>query len=143
MYTTSLRQVTRIGVYGVTIQNDSVLLTTKGQAGCYRGLLDLPGGGIEFAETQEAALRREYKEEVAMTFERMELLDNYTSVLTFDDTQGPFVFHHIGQVYMLHNVTSIPEGIPEDPFAWYSLHELRADQLTPFAKAALKAYASG
>lgn len=40
---------THIGAYGIIIRNDKIALVRKARGG-YKGKLDLPGGGIEFAE---------------------------------------------------------------------------------------------
>ena len=42
-------------------------LLIRQKRGPYAGKLDFPGGGIEFGESPEQALRREFAEEVANT----------------------------------------------------------------------------
>ena len=44
------------GVYGIVIKDASILLIRK-HGGPYDGMLDLPGGTIEFGETFEDALK--------------------------------------------------------------------------------------
>jgi mutator protein MutT len=129
----SLKKVTRIGVYAVARRMGTILLTTKG-GGCYNGLLDLPGGGIEFGETIEIALRREFQEEVAMTFSTMKFMNNFTCMNHFPNLADPFSFHQIGLVYEVTGFETIPDAIGEDEFAWYSVEQLQLHELTPFAK---------
>lgn len=138
MYIMTIKQSTRIGVYGIAIQDEKILLVHKGDRGCYRGLLDLPGGGIEFGETQEQALRREFLEEVGMTFEQMSVVDNVSHYLEALDSVPPYVFHQLGQLYSVTNLCVSADHIPEGEFGWYSLKELNIDSLTPFAKEAVR-----
>lgn len=130
----TIKQCTRIGVYGIAINNESILLVHKGYGGCYSGLLDLPGGGIEFGETQEQALRREFIEEVGMTFERMSIFDNVSHYLEVFDSTPPYIFHQLGQLYTVTNPVSSPEYTPEGGFDWYLIEDLKLERLTPFAK---------
>ena len=47
-----------IGIYGLSIKDDKILLIKK-KTGPYDGKLDLPGGTIEFCERPSEALKRE------------------------------------------------------------------------------------
>ncbi len=49
----------RVSAYGLIIKNDQLLLTKNRE----KKLFDVPGGGIEFGETIEQAIRREALEE--------------------------------------------------------------------------------
>lgn len=131
---TELRKVIRIGVYGVALQDNMILLTSKGTCGCYAGLLDLPGGGVEFGESPEETLRREFQEEVGMSFAEMKLLDNLSHTQDVHNVPDPFAFHQLGQIYSVTGVHAIPDVLAQDEFAWYPLAALRPEQLTPFAK---------
>ena len=148
----NLRQVIRLGVYAVAIQDNQILLTMKGKDGCYAGLLDLPGGGVEFGENAEMTLAREFKEEVGMMFDSMKLMDNLSHtqyVDTIVKTQcidnlsrlkpalhpnDPFSFHHLGQIYEVFGFQGIQGVVAEDEFAWYAIDKLELSCLTPFAK---------
>jgi 8-oxo-dGTP pyrophosphatase MutT (NUDIX family) len=57
------------------------LLVVRQKRGPYAGKLDFPGGGIEFGESAELALRREFSEEVAMEFDSLQLIDNLTATV--------------------------------------------------------------
>jgi len=54
-----------------------------------------PGGGVEFGETSEEALRREIREELATEIENPRLLGVLENIFTYDGQQG----HEIVFVY--------------------------------------------
>ena len=54
----------RVGSYGLIIKDNRIALIKKARGG-YKGLLAIPGGGIEHDETPEEALVRELDEEAA------------------------------------------------------------------------------
>lgn len=136
-FTLRLRQVTRLGVYGVLVKDQKILLIKK-QKGCYKGLLDLPGGGIEFGETPEETLRREIQEEVGMTFEHMLWVDNLSHCQDVLDIDDPASFHHLGHIYRISGESVLIGAEPEEQFEWYPLRNLDLQMLTPFARAACK-----
>lgn len=59
---------TRIGVYGLLIEDEKLLMIKKSR-GPYKGKYDLPGGKIEEGESPEKALVREFKEETGLDIE--------------------------------------------------------------------------
>jgi 8-oxo-dGTP pyrophosphatase MutT (NUDIX family) len=73
-----MEQISRFGAYGILLKDSKILLTLK-RRGPYQGLWDLPGGGIEFGETPEQALKRELLEEVSTVAERFEFLYHSTT----------------------------------------------------------------
>lgn len=94
------RQVTRIGVYGIAMEKEKIL-TVRQTRGPYAGKFDFPGGGIEFGESMEQALRREFLEEVAMEFDSMNLIDNLSATIQVAQTasKSSYTFHQIGMIY--------------------------------------------
>jgi ribosomal protein S18 acetylase RimI-like enzyme/8-oxo-dGTP pyrophosphatase MutT (NUDIX family) len=127
-------KVSRTGVYGAAIIDNRILLVTQ-QKGPYAGKLDFPGGGIKFAETIEAALRREFQEETQMTFASMELMDNLTVFVekTVSSSGAPMDFHQIGMIYKVFGVCAIDNSTPEElPHAWYDISSLHAENSSPF-----------
>ena len=132
----SLRRITRVGVYGVIMEADQILLITK-RAGCDRGLFDLPGGGMEFGETHEEALRREFAEEVAMEFSSWRLFDAVTHTREVRDGQEHFLFYQLAHLYIVDGWKNMPHVTAEEEFGWHPLHSLRKEQLTPLARTIL------
>lgn len=124
--------VSRTGVYGIVLQNEKLLLI-KQQNGPYAGKFDLPGGGIEPGETIEEALRREFKEEVAMDFESMQLEENFSSRIESQDRNGnPYILHRIGLIYLVHGVIPLQNQMPEMKSFWIDPKELSEEMISPF-----------
>jgi ADP-ribose pyrophosphatase YjhB (NUDIX family) len=115
-----LSKVTRMGVYGVAIQNGKILLV-KQKAGPFKGRYDFPGGGIEFGESPEEALRREFSEEVAMDFSAHTFLDNISSVLQVGQE---YVFYQIGMIYEVFGLQGIEGCKGELEYFWVDLKTL-------------------
>lgn len=131
------KKITRYGAYGIIVQDSKLLLTQK-RAGPYKGLWDLPGGGIEFGETPEVALKREIQEETGLLAKQTELLTVMTNFGEYSNSEGPFHFHHIGIIYRVHNISSLAHVVPEEKMRWITIHEVNSDELTPFANQAWK-----
>jgi len=95
-------RITRVGVYGVATKDDKLLLI-KQPKGPYAGKFDFPGGGIEFGESPEQTLAREFMEEVAMEFDSSFLYTNLTATLHVSATitSEPYLFFHIGMIYKI------------------------------------------
>ena len=75
-------------VIGVAIRDDRILAgegfdSRKGER-FYRP----PGGGIDFGETSEAALRREWREELEAELAQTEYLGTLESVFTYEGRPG-------------------------------------------------------
>ncbi|KZL30449.1 MULTISPECIES: NUDIX domain-containing protein [Rhodococcus] len=56
----------------------------------------LIGGGIEFGETAEAALRREFAEELGVTLGSVELLEVVENIFEFEGRPGHEIVHVFG-----------------------------------------------
>ena len=89
-----------LGVYGLIIKENKILLINK-VTGPYDGKLDLPGGTIEYGESPEDTLKREFLEETGI-----EIIDykiyNADSVIVDWNYQGmPIKTHHIGIFYII------------------------------------------
>jgi ADP-ribose pyrophosphatase YjhB (NUDIX family) len=96
------RQVMRVGVYGVAMNEGKVLLI-KQKTGPFTGLYDFPGGGLEFGESVEQALRREFMEEIAMEFQSLKFIDNLTATVEVPGAASdqPYSFYQIGMIYQV------------------------------------------
>ncbi|HEY4453333.1 MAG TPA: NUDIX domain-containing protein [Pseudonocardiaceae bacterium] len=64
------------------------------------------GGGIEFGETAEAALRREFVEELGVALDAVELLDVIENIFEYEGTPG----HEIAHVFAVDSadIDAIP-----------------------------------
>ena len=125
--------ISRTGVYGMAIRNNQLLLV-KQHKGPHAGKFDLPGGGIESGESVEEALRREFKEEVGMTFESMQLLDNRSATTKYTNENGETVhFHQIGLIYQIKGLSS-PQQEGELSYFWIDLKELSKQPISPFVE---------
>lgn len=103
-----MKKYKHLGVYGVLIKNNKILLIKKAN-GPYKGLLDLPGGTVEFAEDVTTTLERELKEEVGIELTSYKLLD--VASVCFDwqyDDKTLLNVHHIG---ILYQITSFKNDI--------------------------------
>lgn len=121
---------TRVGVYGAIVHEEQILLITQ-DSGPYTGLFDLPGGGVEFGEDLEAALRREFYEELNMNFQSLRLLANFSNFINSPN----FQYHQIGLIYAVDGLQAI-DGPPHNdllPHTWHNLSALSQEQLSPIA----------
>ncbi len=128
-----MKQINRYGAYGIVLVDSKILLTQK-RGGPYKGLWDLPGGGIEFGESPEEALRRELHEEAALTADEVHLSRVITFNGKYDNDGEEYIFHHIGLIYSVLNVTSNPNLMPEEELRWEVPRNIDREELTPFAK---------
>ncbi|MFI5344366.1 MAG: NUDIX domain-containing protein, partial [Chlamydiales bacterium] len=104
------RKITRTGVYGVVI-DEGKMLAVRQKCGPYAGKLDFPGGGIEFGESAELALRREFAEEVGMKFDSTQLIDNLIATVDVPKTpfSEPYLLFQIGMIYRVNGCRLIKD----------------------------------
>ena len=97
-----MKQVRHLGVYGLILDNDNIVLIDK-VGGPYNGKLDLPGGTIEFGETPEKTLVRELEEEVGIKVLDYELFDGNSIVheWSYKDYHEQ-LHHHEGEKLYYH-----------------------------------------
>lgn len=125
----------RTGVYGVALLSDEILVIEQTR-GVHQGKLDLPGGGIDPGETIEETLRREFFEEVGMTFGSMVSLCNLTA--TTENPQKTMRLHQIGLIYRLDNLSKIENQNPELEYTWLKISECKKRKVTPFLESILQ-----
>lgn len=96
-----LKEHKHLGCYGLLMEGNKILLIKK-KTGPYDGLLDLPGGSLEFGETTEATLKREFMEETGLDITKYELYDaNSVKVEWKYDTGTNIMVHHVGIFYKI------------------------------------------
>lgn len=122
------QQVMRVGVYGLVMDKEKIL-TIRQKSGPYAGKFDFPGGGIEFSESMEQALRREFLEEVAMEFDSMQLIVNLSTTIQVMQTASnrSYMFHHIGMIYRIEGCRLINYQGGDLQHSWVNLKDLYED----------------
>lgn len=97
-----MKQLKHIGVYGLLLKDNKILLIKK-CGGPYDGKLDLPGGTIEFNEGIEEALIREFKEEVGIDIIDYELFDVVSTNIKWIHKGEDLETKHIAILYKIIN----------------------------------------
>ena len=88
-----------VGCYGIAKKDGKVLLIRKGR-GPYTGLLDLPGGGIEYGEKPNDTIRREFMEEVGITIKDYSLREVSTNYVVWNMNENiEEDVSHYGMIY--------------------------------------------
>lgn len=132
-----------LGVYGILLKNDFILLVKKGR-GPYTGKLDLPGGKPEHGEAPNQTLAREILEETGVKTLASKLFDNYSTVVEeLIRGNAKERTHHMGLLYLIlayDETMLVPYMNIEDSLGaqWYQLEGLTEDTLSPFAYEAIK-----
>lgn len=93
-----MREVKHLGVYGIIIKDEKIVLIKK-NGGPYDKKLDLPGGSVEFGEKPEETLTRELLEEVGISGKKYELVDANSVVFQWEYQKEKLNWHHIGIFY--------------------------------------------
>ncbi len=130
------------GAYAVVVHDGRVLLVAKSR-GPYTGSWDLPGGGIEFGETPEAALRREVTEETGLTVTAAYLLTALSNRVRYRGASGVDEdIHHLGVLYRVEvdptqPLLEGPDGQDSHGARWLALDALPSLPLSPFAQQVL------
>ena len=99
-----MKENKHLGVYGLVIKNNQILLIKK-VTGPYDGKLDLPGGSIEFGERPEDALKREFLEETGITLKKYHLYDTDSITIEWKYNKEDTITHHIGIFYIVDEFT--------------------------------------
>ncbi len=134
-------QARHLGVYGLVVEDDKVLLVKKAR-GAYTGKYDLPGGSIEHGERPIETLKREFMEETGVEIKDANLLLADSVIVEWLHHDEEESMHHIGIIYevSLENgiVKEDADGLDSLGALWYPLKDLTVDNLSPLAYIALK-----
>ena len=136
-----------VGVYGILIKDKKILLIKKSR-GAYKGMFDLPGGGIEFGEKIEDALKREFKEETGITIKDYSFFGNNEYFCDYiNESDEPRKLHHIGIYYIVSasfdKIKTDPDGHDSLGAEFISITELDKIEIAPIAKKMILAFIKG
>ena len=126
---------TRVGCYGLIINNDKIALIKKARGG-YKGLLDLPGGGIEHGEKPEETLVRELMEEAGVDVIDYKLLAVTSTRIKWHDDEFNEDLHQIGILYTVtlkdYVLKEDGDGLDSNGCDFYDINSLSEKDITPF-----------
>ncbi len=88
----------RIAAYGIALRGDEVLLVRSSNQSKLAGTWFLPGGGIDWGETPEDAVVREFREETGLEASCGELLDVSSAINIFADES----LHTVRIIYLVN-----------------------------------------
>jgi ADP-ribose pyrophosphatase YjhB (NUDIX family) len=129
---------TRLAIYGVAIADGSILLCRIAPRYPGEGMWTLPGGGVEWGEHPEAALRREVHEEAGLEVDSFEFLGIDSKI--YEDDRYPDGLHIVRMIYRTPldgepRVTEIDGSV--DEARWIPLTELEGIPVVNLVDAAL------
>lgn len=132
----------RIGCYAIIIEEDKIALVKKAGGG-YKGKYDLPGGGMDHAETPIETLQRECMEEIGVEVESQELFDATATNIKWQMTEDTIEdLHHIGILFKVklksHYLKEDADGLDSLGAEWKEIDSLTEDTTSPFTWYALK-----
>ena len=133
---------THVGSYGVIIRDMKIALIKKARGG-YKGLYDLPGGGIEHDETPLEALTRELMEEIRVSIVKAELLDAVSKTFKWDVNDKLIQdLHHIGILYRVEiesdELKTDADGLDSLGGEWKDIDKVKEEDVSPFTWMSLK-----
>jgi 8-oxo-dGTP pyrophosphatase MutT (NUDIX family) len=134
MNTETTSQYSHVGVYGIYIKNNAVLMIKKSR-GPYKGMYDLPGGRMEEGETMEEGLQREFVEEVGCELTSQTFLseNEYTTPYYMGKP-----FHHLGTYFTVslssEDIKTVADGEDSLGAEFVSLDVLDNVEISPIAK---------
>lgn len=122
--------ITRVGAYGLITQNNKILLCRLSKRVEYHvGKWTLPGGGIDFGETPEAALSREVREETGL-FAQAERIAGVDSMVTDNRHSIRIIYHATHQPGEL----IFEQDGSTDKCDWFTEQEVRGLPLVQLAE---------
>ncbi len=142
MTTAESAGIVRIGAYGVCLDAERrILLCRISEPTPDNGRWTLPGGGVEFGESPDAAAIREIEEESGLRGELASVAGIYSAMIQRSVTFAGRPLHHVGIVYWLRAYQGDLRGEIDgttDTCAWFSAADARQLPLVDLAKRGLE-----
>lgn len=130
------------GAYGV-LMKDGALLLIKKSRGPYQGTYDLPGGGVEFGEKAEEALRREFEEEAGISLDACKFINYNEYFSEYQDEGGESKkMHHVGLYYQVsatfESIKNEADGQDSAGAELINIQDLYKIKISPIAEPMIK-----
>ena len=132
-----------LGVYWIFVRENQILLIKKARWP-YKGMYDLPWGGIEFGEHILDGLRREIMEETSGVLLSSIFIGNNEYICEYlsNSTQQMKKFHHIGIYYAVDiscdYIKTTPDGQDSLGAEFIDINILESVPLSPIAAPMIK-----
>ncbi len=134
-----------IGVYGVILNEGKILLIKKAR-GPYKGMYDLPGGGVEYGESSEETLRREFLEETGLEIKSPKFIQNNLFTVEYKNSKGEECgLHHIGIYYSVelegdNNIKTGADGEDSLGAEYIDINKLSDIEISPIARPVIEKF---
>ncbi len=112
----------KIAVDPLIIRENKIVLINR-KIKPFKGLLDFPGGMVEYGETVEQAVMREAKEETGLEIKVKDILGVYSSL-----RRDPR-FHCITIAFIANPIGGKLKGSFEGEPAWYDIRKIKSNEL--------------
>lgn len=110
--------IVKVGISGILWHNQKILLGKRSSTDTQPGMWVTPGGGIEYTEALNQALRREFWEEVSL---EVDVSDKFTTACDR--------IHEKGHIVMIFKQVTLISGTPAPSselveVKWFSMGEI-------------------
>lgn len=134
-----------IGVYGIILNEGKILLIKKAR-GPYKGMYDLPGGGVEYGESFEKTLEREFLEETGLEIKSPKFIQNNQFTAEYKNSKGEECgLHHIGIYYSVelkgnNNIKIGADGEDSLGTEYIDIKKLPGVEVSPIARPVIEKF---
>lgn len=134
-----------IGVYGIILNEGKILLIKKAR-GPYKGMYDLPGGGVEYGESFEKTLGREFFEETGLEIKSPKFIQNNQFTVEYKNSKGEECgIHHIGIYYSVelkgdNNIKTGADGEDSLGAEYIDINKLPDIEISPIARPVIEEF---